>query len=62
MIALMAQGRSNTAIATSLHLSAASVEKHIRSIFTKLDLSTAPDTHRRVSPSSPISTIRPGDP
>jgi DNA-binding NarL/FixJ family response regulator len=48
VVALMAQGCSNNAIATSLRLSGASVEKHIRSIFTKLDLSTDPATHRRV--------------
>jgi DNA-binding NarL/FixJ family response regulator len=48
VVALIAQGRSNRAIATSLRLSEASVEKHIRSIFTKLDLPTDPTTHRRV--------------
>lgn len=48
VVSLMAQGRSNLAIAAALHLSGASVEKHIRSIFTKLDLPTDPDTHRRV--------------
>jgi DNA-binding NarL/FixJ family response regulator len=48
VVALMAQGCSNLAIATSLHLSQASVEKHIRNIFTKLELPNAPDTHRRV--------------
>jgi DNA-binding NarL/FixJ family response regulator len=48
VVALMAQGCSNLAIATSLHLSQASVEKHIHSIFTKLELPNTPDTHRRV--------------
>jgi DNA-binding NarL/FixJ family response regulator len=48
VIALMAQGRSNIAIARALHLSEASVEKHIHSIFTKLELPAHPDTHRRV--------------
>lgn len=48
VITLMAEARSNNAIARSLHISEASVEKHTRSIFTKLGLSADPDTHRRV--------------
>jgi DNA-binding NarL/FixJ family response regulator len=48
VITLMAEARSNNAIARSLHVSEASVEKHIRSIFIKLRLSADPDTHRRV--------------
>jgi DNA-binding NarL/FixJ family response regulator len=48
VITLMAEARSNSAIARSLHVSEASVEKHIRSIFTKLGLSADSDTHRRV--------------
>jgi DNA-binding NarL/FixJ family response regulator len=49
VLALMAEGRSNTAIAGALVISARAVEKHIASIFLKLDL--PPDTgqyHRRV--------------
>jgi DNA-binding NarL/FixJ family response regulator len=49
VLALMAEGRSNTAIADALVISARAVEKHIASIFLKLDL--PPDTgqyHRRV--------------
>jgi DNA-binding NarL/FixJ family response regulator len=49
VLALMAEGRSNSAIAQSLFLSAGAVEKRVASIFTKLDL--PPDdeqTHRRV--------------
>lgn len=49
VLALMAEGRSNAAIADSLVVSARAVEKHIASIFLKLDL--PPDTdqyHRRV--------------
>ncbi len=45
----MAEGRSNSAMADALVISARAVEKHIASIFTKLDL--PPDTgqyHRRV--------------
>ncbi|MCL2737016.1 MAG: response regulator transcription factor [Propionibacteriaceae bacterium] len=48
VLALMAQGRSNTAIAAQLVVTLGSVEKHIASIFTKLDLSNSPHDHRRV--------------
>lgn len=48
VLALIAEGRSNIATAEFLHLSEASVEKHIRSIFTKLKLPVDPGTHRRV--------------
>jgi DNA-binding NarL/FixJ family response regulator len=44
----MAQGKNNAAIAGALVLSERAVEKHINSIFSKLDLSEEPDTHRRV--------------
>jgi DNA-binding NarL/FixJ family response regulator len=48
VLALMAQGRSNRALARELHLSAKTVEAHVRSIFTKLDLAPDEDDHRRV--------------
>ncbi|QKW19494.1 response regulator transcription factor [Kitasatospora sp. NA04385] len=48
VLALMAEGRSNTAIADSLVVSDSAVSKHINSILTKLDLPPAEDTHRRV--------------
>lgn len=48
VLALMAQGRSNTAIAGQLVITQGGVEKHIASIFTKLDLTASPDDHRRV--------------
>jgi len=48
VLALMAQGRSNTAIAAQLFITPGAVEKHIASIFTKLDLASSPDDHRRV--------------
>jgi len=48
VLALMAEGRSNTAIAGALHLSNASVEKHITSIFGKLGLPQSVSDHRRV--------------
>ena len=44
----MAQGRSNSAIAENLFLSERAVEKHINSIFTKLDLIPEKETNRRV--------------
>jgi DNA-binding NarL/FixJ family response regulator len=45
---LMAQGKSNAAIAETCGISPGGVEKHISSIFGKLDLFPAPDDHRRV--------------
>ncbi|MGW4892066.1 response regulator [Kitasatospora sp. NPDC004240] len=48
VLGLMAEGRSNTAIAASLKVSDSAVAKHISSIFTKLDLPPADDSHRRV--------------
>jgi DNA-binding NarL/FixJ family response regulator len=61
VVALMAQGQSNLAIAASLHLSQASVEKHIHSIFTKLSLPNDPNTHRRVlTVLTYLQTGRPG--
>jgi DNA-binding NarL/FixJ family response regulator len=48
VLALMAEGRSNTAIAAELVLAYGSVEKHITSIFTKLGLPASTHDHRRV--------------
>jgi DNA-binding NarL/FixJ family response regulator len=48
VLALVAQGLSNSAICTELVLAPPSVEKHITNILTKLDLPPADDTHRRV--------------
>ena len=48
VLALMAEGRSNAAIAMSLVVSDGAVEKHVRSIFTKLDLPPTELDHRRV--------------
>lgn len=48
VLALMAEGRSNAGIARRLWVTEGTVEKHVRSILTKLDLSEASDDHRRV--------------
>jgi DNA-binding NarL/FixJ family response regulator len=48
ILALMAEGRSNQAIADRLGLELKTVEGHVRSIFWKLALEPAPDVHRRV--------------
>jgi DNA-binding NarL/FixJ family response regulator len=48
VLALMAEGRSNRAIARLLAVSERAVEKHVTSIFDKLDLMPAADDHRRV--------------
>ena len=50
VLSLMAEGRSNAAIAASLSVSLAGVEKHTQRIFAKLGLSPDDDTaHRRVA-------------
>ena len=48
VLELMAEGRSNAAIASALVLTVGAVEKHIASIFSKLRLPPSPDDHRRV--------------
>ncbi|WP_159805933.1 LuxR C-terminal-related transcriptional regulator [Cellulomonas citrea] len=48
VLELMAQGRSNGAIAEHLVLTYGAVEKHVTSIFTKLDLAPDAGDHRRV--------------
>jgi serine/threonine-protein kinase PknK len=48
VLALMAEGRSNTGIARTLWIAEGTVEKHVRNIFQKLQLPDAPDDHRRV--------------
>ena len=44
----MAEGRSNRAIAAELVISERAVEKHVTSIFTKLNLPSSAEDHRRV--------------
>jgi DNA-binding NarL/FixJ family response regulator len=48
VLALMAEGRSNAAIARALVVTEKAVGKHTNNIFAKLDLPQAPDDHRRV--------------
>jgi DNA-binding NarL/FixJ family response regulator len=48
VLALMAQGRSNRAIADELVVTVAAVERHVTSIFSKLGLQQSPEDHRRV--------------
>jgi DNA-binding NarL/FixJ family response regulator len=48
VLAEVAQGKNNAAIASNLHLTERAVEKHINSIFSKLGLSEEEAVHRRV--------------
>jgi DNA-binding NarL/FixJ family response regulator len=48
VLMLMAEGRSNSGIARRLWVTEGTVEKHVRSILTKLDLPETGDDHRRV--------------
>jgi DNA-binding NarL/FixJ family response regulator len=48
VLALMAEGRSNTGIGQSLFVTEGTVEKHVRSIMMKLRLPDSSESHRRV--------------
>ncbi len=48
VLSLMAEGRSNGAIAEALVISDGAVEKHVANIFTKFDLPVSQSDHRRV--------------
>jgi DNA-binding NarL/FixJ family response regulator/class 3 adenylate cyclase len=48
VLELMAEGRSNQAIADRLYVTPRAVEKHVTSIFAKLDLPATTEDHRRV--------------
>jgi len=48
VLALMAEGRSNSGIAAALVVSESAVAKHVNSIFTKLDIAMVDNDHRRV--------------
>ncbi len=59
VLANMAQGKNNAAIAKSLFLTERAIEKHINSLFHKLGLSQEPDVHRRVM--AVLAFLREGD-
>lgn len=48
VLALLAAGRTNTAIARALHIQETTVVKHVSNIMAKLDLPPSQDQHRRV--------------
>ncbi len=48
VLSLMAEGRTNAAIAATLVVSEGAVEKHVANIFSKLGLAASPSDHRRV--------------
>jgi DNA-binding NarL/FixJ family response regulator len=48
VLGLMAEGRSNAAIAAELVVTDRAVEKHVTGIFSKLDLTSSSEDHRRV--------------
>jgi DNA-binding NarL/FixJ family response regulator len=54
VLEVMAEGRSNHGIATKLVVTEHAVEKHIRSIFQKLNIDTAPKTIAACSQCSPF--------
>jgi DNA-binding NarL/FixJ family response regulator len=59
VLALMAEGRSNAAIAEALVVTERAVEKHVTSIFSKLDLTPTVEDHRRVL--AVLTYLRAGD-
>jgi DNA-binding NarL/FixJ family response regulator len=62
VLAQIAEGKSNTAIAESLVLTKRAVEKHINSIFMKLGLASAMDTSKRVKATLLFLAETDGDP
>jgi DNA-binding NarL/FixJ family response regulator len=48
VLSLMAEGRTNQAIAERLFITERTVEKHVKSIFAKLRLPASAEDHRRV--------------
>ena len=61
VLAEIAQGKSNAAVAKSLFLSTRAVEKHINSLFSKLGLTEEADVHRRVKAVLLFLSDRPAD-
>ncbi len=62
VLAEIAQGKNNAAVAAALGLSERAVEKHINSLFSKLGLSEEPDRHRRVMAVLVYLSEQPGRP
>jgi len=60
VLALIAEGRSNTGIAQELVVTVAAIERHVTSIFDKLGLHASPDAHRRVL--AVLKYLNPGTP
>jgi len=60
VLALIAQGKTNDAIAESLHLHRATVEKHINSIFVAFDLAEEKQVNKRIV--AVLLFLRDGDP
>ena len=48
VLSLIAEGRSNAAVAEELVVTVAAVERHVTAIFDKLGLRQSPEQHRRV--------------
>ena len=48
VLALLAEGLSNRAIATRLSVTERTIEAHVKQVFLKLGINTDPDSHRRV--------------
>ena len=59
VLELVAEGRTNAAIARSMVVTVGAVEKHIASIFGKLDVPGGDDDHRRVL--AVLAFLRAGD-
>ncbi len=59
VLSLMAEGRTNAAIANALVVTPGAVEKHISNVFSKLDLPVTSDDHRRVL--AVLTFLRAGD-
>jgi DNA-binding NarL/FixJ family response regulator len=62
ILAMIAEGRSNAAIATAAYITKRAVERHINSIFSKLGLTESDDVNRRVMAAlTYLSAGRPSD-
>jgi DNA-binding NarL/FixJ family response regulator len=59
VLALVAEGLSNKAIASRLYVTERTVEAHVKQVFLKLGLQTSPESHRRVQ--AVLTYLRAGD-